>query len=56
MLTELTTIRSDDRYDKRKITNEIISNGSTKMPDSVKRGSTTHLLRIFINGMALQMN
>lgn len=56
MLSELLTLRSDDHISKRQVINNIISNGSSKMPSDVGGGATQNLLSTFITGMGLDMS
>ncbi len=55
VLTELLTLRSDDHRSKRKVINEIISNGSATLPKFVGKGGTTNLMHTFIKTMGLSI-
>lgn len=54
VVEELMTVRSDDFRSKRTVVNDIIQNGSAKMPDKTGNAGTKNLYRVHMIGMGLR--
>jgi DNA-directed RNA polymerase beta subunit len=54
LLNEFFTVRSDNHVAKRKVTSDIIENGSAYMPENIPKGTTAKILDVFVIGMGLE--